>query len=184
MSGPRSVFDPPRPAKPRTPELDAGPPVSKRGGKKPNSISRRGKFRFAAALAERIDDDEMAWRLNEIMDGRDPAAPRDADGNVIVAPGSVHVPLDWKVRMKAYEMFLNRKHGQAPAALLIEEELHVKAAVVHTALSPAAIARMEPEAKADLRALLRKAVAGELEPPRQGRLSEAVEAARDANPTD
>ena len=161
---PRSVFDVPGPKPP---------------GKRPNGLGRKGKYRFAAACVDIMDDDEAAWWLREMMAGRDPDAPRDAEGNV--KPNAYARGISVKDSLRAAEMFFNRRNGQAPQAVVLEQEISVKGRVVHEALSPAAVRAMDPARKAELRTLLRAAVKGELVAGASA-LPPEVATARDANP--
>lgn len=147
MSGPKSVFDPP------------APKVLERRGRRPNSIGRKGKFRLAAACAELMSDDDVAWWLREVMAGRDPDAKLDAQGLPIVPPGGFALAPSWKDRLRAAELFLNRRNGQAPQSMLVEQELHVRGKVDHV-LSTPQIRDMPTERKAELRRILREAKSG------------------------
>lgn len=170
MSGPKSVFDSPRQST-----------VKGRAATKTNGLARKGKFKLAAACVDTMSDDDVAWWLREVMAGRDPDAKRDDKGNPIAPPGGFLQAPEWKDRMKAAEMFLNRRNGAPAASVLVEAELQVSGKIVHAALAPSQIAQMDPDRKALLRELLTKAVRGDLVPAR-GALPAAVEAARDANP--
>lgn len=169
MPGPKSVFDPPTPK------------TVVKARAKPNGLARKGKFRLAAACADLMTDDDVAWWLREVMAGRDPDAKRDAAGNPIAPPGGFLQAPEWKDRMKAAEMFLNRRNGAPAASVLVEAELQVSGKIVHAELAPSKIAGWDAAEKARLRELLAKAVRGDLAPAR-GALPAAVEAARDANP--
>jgi hypothetical protein len=148
MPGPKSVFDPP------------APKVLERRGRKPNSIGRKGKFRLAAACAELMSDDDVAWWLREIMAGRDPDQKVDKEtGLPIVPAGGFALAPSWKDRLRAAELFLNRRNGQAPQSVLVEQELHVRGKVDHV-LSTTQIRDMVPERKAELRRILREAKSG------------------------
>lgn len=144
MSGPKSVFDPPAPRG----------LVRVRG--KPNSIGRKGKFRLAAACADLMSDDNVAWWLREVMAGRDPDAKLGPDGLPIVPPGGFALAPSWKDRLRAAELFLNRRNGQAPQSVLVEQELHVRGKIDHV-LSAPQIRDLAPDRKAELRRILREA---------------------------
>lgn len=122
---------------------------------KPNTIGRHGKFRLAAACAELMSDDDMAWWLREVMAGRDPDAVRDTDGNV--RNGGASAP-DWATRIKAAVMFLERRSGRAPQQIVIEQEQAAAAAAARQVMTPSAVAALDPAKRDQLRALLREAV--------------------------
>lgn len=139
---------------------------------KPNTISKRGKFRLAAACAERMSDDEVATWLLSVANGVDPSAPRNPDGTL---RNPTPMPLDWAVRIRAMSMFLDRRNGKAPQSITVEDATAAAAQAGRVIASPAAIAAMDAGRKAQLRALLREVVS-----PRA--LPAAVVEARDANP--
>lgn len=150
--------------------------VPTRAKVRPNSIGRKGKFRLAAACADLMSDDDVAWWLREVMAGRDPDAPRDDDGNLKMRPGDSYEAPDWKDRLSAAAMFLNRRNGMAPQQVVIEAEL--QATVRQAGQIPAAQRKaLGTDERNQLRGLLRKVTGAPA-------LPGAVTAARDANPID
>jgi hypothetical protein len=141
-------------------------------GAKPNTISKRGKFRLAAACAELMSDEQVAAWLLAVANGVDPAAPRNDDGTL---RNPNPIPLDWAVRIRAMSMFLDRRNGKAPQSITVEDATAAASQAARAVASPAAIAAMDAGRKAQLRALLREVVS-----PRA--LPAAIVGARDANP--
>lgn len=155
MSGPKSVFDP----KPPTTEVTAR---EARAKGQQNTIGKRGKFRLASAAAAAMSDEQVVWWLLEVANGRDPGAKRDENGEPIPPPsGFVKAP-EWKDRIKAFDLFLQRRNGQAPQSVVVEEHIQVSGRIEHAALAPARVRAWDPTAKAELRAVLKRAVRGEL----------------------
>ena len=123
----------------------------------PNTIGARGRFRLAAECAKLMADREVAVWLREVMAGRDPDARRDQEGNL--APGSIEVVPDWTDRMRAAKMFLDRRNGLPPQAVLVEDSTSAPAAVGMPTIVQAVKALPQADQGA-LREILRRALTG------------------------
>ena len=74
---------------------------------------------MALKARELVDDETLLRWLLDVFHGRDPSAPQAKEGEPASVLGTV--PPDWSIRMKALEMFLNRRNGMPM------QEIHVKA---------------------------------------------------------
>lgn len=130
------------------------------GNKITNVAKRRAGAALAKACNEVMPDAEVAWWLREVMAGRDPDAPTDADGSPrLRSLESIQAAApDWGTRMRAARMFLERKDGLPAQHVHIQQELKAELTTARVTLTPAAIATMDPSKKQALRDLLREAI--------------------------
>jgi len=120
-----------------------------------NTIGRQGKFRLAAACADLMSDDDVAWWLREVMAGRDPDAPEIEPGQ-IAGPAMTSLPT-WTDRIKAAKMFLERRNGLPTQQVVIEQEVASQAGQTGAALARAVVTALPTEERSVMRALLAKA---------------------------
>jgi hypothetical protein len=119
-----------------------GNPDWKKGGKSPNPTGRTLTDRvstrnLAIAIRELVSEEEIAMWLRMAAAGIDPDVKDPETGEPAWKtgrPGKGFVPLDWGQRLKAMQMLLERRDGQAPQHVTIEAEVKAHATMHGLAL--------------------------------------------------
>ena len=140
---------------------------------------RRSRVSLAAYIHDAMTEDEVYTWLREVAAGRDPDAPKNADGGTSFSSAP-----DWATRRAAMKMLLERRDGMPAQHVHLQQELRAAIGVASVSLTPQALAALPAGDKQQLRELLRKiatpVAAAAVESGRDAAVQAAIDQARAA----